>query len=88
VEVQQQLGPAMVRGSAWKLSAMNAHSSERSFSADSPLEEDGFELVVPDFRETFLLYRFRAANWPGPTAGLMTNLVTPLGSPLMAAFWR
>jgi hypothetical protein len=36
---------------------------------DSPLEEDGFELVVPDFRETFLLYRFRAANWP-ITAGL------------------
>jgi site-specific DNA recombinase len=25
--------------------------------------------VVPDFRETFLLYRFRAANWPGATAG-------------------
>jgi hypothetical protein len=48
------------------------------FAPDSPLEEDGFELVVPDFRETFLLYRFRAANWPGPTAGLMTNLVTPL----------
>jgi hypothetical protein len=37
--------------------------------ADSPLEEDGFELVVPDFRDTFLLYRFRAANWPGATAG-------------------
>jgi hypothetical protein len=36
---------------------------------DSPLEEAGFELVVPDFRETFLLYRFRAANWPGATAG-------------------
>jgi hypothetical protein len=36
---------------------------------DSPVEEDGFELVVPDFRETFLLYRFRAANWPGATAG-------------------
>src|SRR5271167_1648448 len=34
------------------------------FAADSLLEEDGFELVVPDFRETFLLYRFRAANWP------------------------
>jgi hypothetical protein len=23
--------------------------------ANSPLEEDGFELVVPEFRETFLL---------------------------------
>jgi hypothetical protein len=39
------------------------------FVADSLLEEDGFELVVPDFRETFLLYRFRAADWPGATAG-------------------
>jgi len=36
---------------------------------DCLLEEAGFELVVPDFRETFLLYRFRAANWPGATAG-------------------
>ena len=26
-------------GSAWKLSAMNAHSSETEFAADSPLEE-------------------------------------------------
>jgi hypothetical protein len=60
--------------------------TEIRFAMDSLLERDGFELVVPDFRETFLLYRFRAANWPGPTAGLMTNLATPLGSPLMAAF--
>jgi len=43
--------------------------SGRRFVHDSPLKEDGFELVVPDFRETFLLYRFRAANWPGATAG-------------------
>jgi len=40
-------------------------SSSNRFAIDSPLEEAGFELVVPDFRETFLLYRFRAANWPG-----------------------
>jgi len=26
------------------------------FAADSALEEVGFELVVPDFRETFFLY--------------------------------
>jgi hypothetical protein len=42
---------------------------EIRFTDDSPVEEDEFELVVPDFRETFLLYRFRAANWPGATAG-------------------
>jgi hypothetical protein len=40
---------------------------------DSPPEEAGFELVVPDFRETFLLYRFRAANWPGATPGSETD---------------
>ena len=32
-------------------------------------EGDGFELVVPDLGETFLLYRLRAANWPGATPG-------------------
>jgi len=36
---------------------------------DSPLEADGFELVDPDFRKTYLLYRFRADNWPVATAG-------------------
>jgi hypothetical protein len=39
------------------------------FAVDSPLEEDGFELVVPAFRETFLLHRFRAANWSGASPG-------------------
>jgi hypothetical protein len=78
---QPSLRPDLPSGQA--LSLAGPHSW---FVADSPVERDGFELVVPDFRETFLLYRFRAANWPGPTAGLMTNLVTPLGSPLMAAF--
>jgi hypothetical protein len=34
-------------GSAWKLSAMNAHSSETEFAADSPLEGDGFEPSIP-----------------------------------------
>jgi hypothetical protein len=34
-------------GSAWKLSAMNAHSSETEFAADSPLEGTGFEPSVP-----------------------------------------
>jgi Tetratricopeptide repeat len=42
-------------------------------SFDSPLEEAGFELVVPDFRETFRLYRFRVANWPGATPVLTTD---------------
>src|SRR5262249_50546970 len=40
---------------------------------DSPLEEDGFELVVPDLGETFLLYPFRAANWPVVTPVLTTD---------------
>ena len=39
------------------------------FGTDSPLEEDGFELVVPAFTETFLLHRFRAVNWSEVTAG-------------------
>ena len=38
------------------------HFAELGFAVASLLERDGFELVVPDFRETFLLYRFRAAN--------------------------
>jgi hypothetical protein len=38
------------------------------FVPDSPLEGSGFELVVPDFRGTFLC-RSRVANWPGAAAG-------------------
>jgi hypothetical protein len=61
--------PAEGVGVLAPLSADHRSPTPEQFVADSPLEEAGFELVVPDFRETFLLYRFRAANWPGATAG-------------------
>jgi hypothetical protein len=50
----------------------NESAAQCGSSSDSPLEEDGFELVVPDFRATFFLC-FRAQNWPGATPLLMTD---------------
>ena len=37
-------------------------------NTDSPAEGGEFETEIREFSETFL-YRFRAANWPGATAG-------------------
>ena len=50
----------------------NESAAQCGSSSDSPLEEDGFELVVPDFRATFFLC-FRAQNWPRATPVLMTD---------------
>src|SRR5262249_18387113 len=47
---------------------MSPPIEEVRFAPDSPLEEDGFELVVPDFRAMFFRC-FRAENWLGATPG-------------------
>jgi hypothetical protein len=52
--------------------------------ADSPVEEDGFELAVPDFKETFLLYRFEPQTRRGPRPVLRTDDGSfTLGAPAM-----
>jgi hypothetical protein len=75
VPLGPDFGPLAQRCQPLLREAQQAAPQKRVFNALIDLRAAGFELVVPDFRETFLLYRFRATNARG------VDCVVEIGGP-------